>query len=117
MDEGGALGGPVRCMVWRQLDSGLPTRQFGILVCLEGDDTKAQNVLKPCDRLLEVAHAQFNPACFAQFLNAFHFHMKGTRRLLLKSLLRSLKTRIVEGLLQHIDYSQHGRRLTKIGDI
>lgn len=65
--EGGALGRPVRCAVCRQLDRSLPARQFSIFVCVAGDDTKAQDVLKPFDGLLEVTHANLDPACFGHF--------------------------------------------------
>ena len=48
-EEARALGRPVWCAICRQLDRGLPTRQFSIFVCIAGDDTKAQDILKPCD--------------------------------------------------------------------
>src|SRR6266566_1931811 len=67
-EKAGALGRPVWCMVWRQLEKGLPARQFSVVVCVASDDTKTQNVLKPCDGLLKVAHANLNPACFTHFL-------------------------------------------------
>jgi hypothetical protein len=66
-----ALGRPVWRAVWRQLERGLPARQFSILVCVAGDDSKAQDALKPVNGLPEVAHTQLDPACFTHFLTAF----------------------------------------------
>src|SRR5260370_41689866 len=40
---------PVWRAVWRQLERRLPARQFSILVCVAGDDDKAQDVLKPAN--------------------------------------------------------------------
>src|SRR6266704_2071646 len=59
-----ALGHPVGGVICCQLKSGFPTRQFSILIYLAGHDTKAQDVLKPGDGLLEVAHTELDPACF-----------------------------------------------------
>ena len=47
-----ALRRPVWCAFCRQLNRGLPARQFNIFICIASDDTKAQHMLKPCDGLL-----------------------------------------------------------------
>ncbi len=62
------LGSPVWRMVRCQLNRSFPARQFSILVCVAGDDAKAQDVLKPANGLFEVAHTQLNPACFTHCL-------------------------------------------------
>src|SRR5262249_22224342 len=59
-----SLDFPVWRILCRQLEGGLPARQFSIFVCVASHDAKAQNALKPGDGLLEVAHTQLNPTCF-----------------------------------------------------
>src|SRR6266699_4188540 len=60
-----AFGFPVWCLVRCQLDVGLSARQFSVIVFFAGYDAKSEHVLEPCDRLLEVAYADFYPACFS----------------------------------------------------
>ena len=51
-----ALGFPVGYVICRQLKRGFPARQFSVLIGVASHDTKAQDALKPDDRLLEVTH-------------------------------------------------------------
>src|SRR5438874_9072883 len=57
-EQAWALGFPVGCVICCQLKRGFPTPQLGILICFASHDTKAQDVLKPGDGLLEVAHTE-----------------------------------------------------------
>src|SRR3989442_10631277 len=59
-----AFGLPVWCLVCCQLDVGLSARQISVIVFFAGYDAKSEHVLEPDDRLLEVADADFYPACF-----------------------------------------------------
>ncbi len=71
------LSFPIRCIICRQLKSGLPARQFSILVCLASHDTKAQNLFKPGDGLFEIAYTQLDPTCFGHMLNRFLCSLTG----------------------------------------
>src|SRR5258708_22148577 len=62
-EQAWALGFPVGSIICCQLKRGFPTRQLGILICFASHDTKDQDVLKPGDGLLEVAHTELDPAC------------------------------------------------------
>src|SRR5260370_18321184 len=63
-EKAASLRLPVWCVLCRQLNRGLPASQFSIFVCVASYDTKSQNVLKPLNRLLKVAHANLDPAWF-----------------------------------------------------
>src|SRR5436309_13777918 len=49
------------------MDVCLSLTQLSVLIFVTGYYPESQHVLKPVDRLIEITHADLNPACFAHF--------------------------------------------------